>query len=265
MLIDYNTKLYGIIGNNISYTLSPAIHNFSFEKMQINAVYLAFDINQEKFERVIRGLLEIGEGFNVTIPYKEKIIHNLDDVDNISEMLGAVNTVYKLRGYNTDYKALVTLIKEKLGKESIESAVIFGAGGAAKAAAFALASYGSEIFIINRSLDRANKLVENLNKNKYKAKVIQSCNGIEYDVIVNATPNPLYIDKECIKGKLAIDFVYHPIITEFLDNSIKKGLKVINGLEILIYQALEAQKIWFGKSLSYEEVVNYLYGRKLIG
>ncbi|ARM76351.1 shikimate dehydrogenase [Acidianus manzaensis] len=264
MFIDYNTKLFGIIGNNISYTLSPAIHNFSFEKMQINSVYLAFDIPQHKFDKVIQGLLDVGEGFNITIPYKEKIIPYLDKVDESSEKLNAVNTVFKSKGYNTDYIALLTLIKEKSYNIDLHSAIIFGAGGAAKAAAFALASFGIDILILNRTIERANRLVDNLNKYGYKAKAAVSCKDVNYDVIVNATPDPLYINDECVKGKLAIDFVYHPIITEFLDKSLKKGLNIINGLEILIYQALEAQKIWFGKSLSYKEVVDYLYARKLI-
>lgn len=264
MFIDYYTKLFGIIGSNISYTLSPTIHNFSFERLGINAVYLVFDIAQDKFDKVIQGLLEVGEGFNVTIPYKEKVIPYLDRVDKVAEKIGAVNTIHKKVGYNTDFLAVKNLVKEKLQQEKVTSALIFGAGGAAKAAAFALASLGSQILVINRTVDRANKLAENLRQYGYETRVISSCKGINYDVIVNSTPDPSFIPEECIRGKLAIEFVYHPLITQFLEKALSKGMKIINGLEILISQALEAQKIWFGKSLSYKEVEEHLHARKLI-
>ncbi len=261
MFIDYYTKLFGIIGKNISYTLSPAIHNYSFEKLGINAVYLAFDIKDEKFEEITKGLLEVGEGFNVTIPYKEKIIHLLDDLSEEAEEINAVNTIFKKKGYNTDYLAVKSLVLEN--KIKLERSLIFGAGGAAKAAAFALSSLGSDIFIINRTKDKAQELVKRLNEHKYNAKVVDSCN-FDYDVVVNSTPNPSYIPDECIKGKLAIEFVYSPLHTEFLRKASLKGLKIINGLEILVRQALEAQKIWLGKSLNDKEVVDFLYARKLI-
>lgn len=262
MFIDYNTKLFGIVGSGISYTLSPMIHNFSFEKMGINAVYLVFDVEQKKFDKVIQGLLEIGEGFNVTIPYKERILQYLDRLDKDAEKIGAVNTISKKIGYNTDFLAVKNLVKEKI--QTISSSLIFGAGGAAKATAFALASLGSQILIINRTPERAKQLVDILKQYGYEAKVISSCKEVDYEVIVNSTPDPSSINEECIKGKLAVEFVYHPLRTSFLEKASIKGLNTINGLEILIVQALEAQKIWFGKSLSYKEVEDYLYARKFI-
>jgi shikimate dehydrogenase len=261
MFIDYSTKLFGIIGNKISYTLSPAIHNYSFEKLGINAVYLAFDIEEEKFDLVVKGLLEVGEGFNVTIPYKEKIIPLLEGLSKEAEEIGAINTIFRKKGFNTDYLAVKSLVLEK--GEKIEKSLIFGAGGAAKAASFALSSLGSEIFIINRTRDKAQELVNRLTERGYYAKVVESCN-FSYDAVVNSTPNPSYIPDECTKGKLAIEFVYSPLNTEFLIKASKKGLRVINGLEILVRQALEAQKIWFGKSLNDKEVVDFLYARKLV-
>ncbi|BDC19724.1 shikimate dehydrogenase [Acidianus sp. HS-5] len=263
MFIDYSTKLFGIIGKNIPYTLSPAIHNYSFEKMGINAVYLAFDIKEEeKFKEIAKGLLEVSEGLNVTIPYKEKIIPLLDGLSKEAEEIGAVNTIFKKRGFNTDYLAVKSLVLEK-GIGKVEKSLIFGAGGAAKAAAFALSSLGSEIFIINRTVNKAQELSERLKEKGYSAKVVPSC-GFDYDVVVNSTPTPSYIHEECVKGKLAIEFVYSPLYTEFLKRASSKGLKTINGLEILVRQALEAQKIWLGKSLNDKEVVDFLYARKLI-
>ncbi|MEM0068530.1 MAG: shikimate dehydrogenase, partial [Saccharolobus sp.] len=93
--IDYNTKIFGIIGKNINYTLSPYIHNFSFNLLGINGVYLVFDLDYTRFEKAIIGLLEIAEGLNITIPYKETIMKYLDWNDEITNKIGAANTVLK--------------------------------------------------------------------------------------------------------------------------------------------------------------------------
>ena len=257
--INYSTKLLGIIGKNISYTLSPAIHNYSFQKLGINAVYLAFDLDETKFERLTSSLLELGKGFNVTIPYKEKIIKYLDKVDFTAEKIGAVNTIKEKEGYNTDYLALKTILNETGYYDSI----IFGSGGAAKAISFAIAEEGFKVYIYDRKKEKGEKLVEYIKSKGYKAKVVENC-SIEYGIIANATPDPSFIPEHCIKGNIAIDFVYTPVITTFLDKARKNGLKDVNGLKILVRQALEAQKIWFGKTVNEDEVVNFLYARKLV-
>jgi shikimate dehydrogenase len=257
--INYNTKLFGIIGKNINYTLSPAIHNYSFQKLEINAVYLAFDFDESKFERVIPSLLDLGEGFNVTIPYKEKIIKYLDELDTTAEKIGAVNTIKEKKGYNTDYLALKSILNEIGYYDSI----IFGSGGAAKAISFAIAEEGLKVYIYDRRKEKREKLAEYINSMGYKVSAIENC-SIEYGIIANATPNPSFIPDECIKGDIAIDFVYTPVITTFLDKAKRKGMKEVNGLKILIRQALEAQKIWFGKTIDENEVVNLLYARKLV-
>ncbi|EZQ06962.1 shikimate dehydrogenase [Acidianus sp. RZ1] len=262
MFIDYKTKLFAIVGKNISYTLSPAIHNFAFEKMGINGVYLAFDIkDQDKFDKGIEGILEVSEGINITIPYKEKIIPHLNSLDKSSEEIGAVNTVYKERGYNTDYIAVRKLILE-LSRGKVD-ALVLGAGGAAKAASYAIGSLGGKIYIINRTVDKARNLVSSLTRLGYDATVVKGCD-LKFDLVVNATPDPSSFPSECIKGEIALDFVYHPVITPFLKMAMERGLKTIDGLRILVSQAIEAEKIWFGKSINEEEVVNYLYARKLV-
>ncbi len=257
--IDYSTKLLGIIGKNIHYTLSPAIHNYSFQKMGINAVYLAFDFDESKFERLISSLLELGNGFNVTIPYKEKIINYIDKLEPATEKIGAVNTIKGKRGYNTDYLALKSILNEIGYFDSI----IFGSGGAAKAISFAIAEEGFKVYIYDRKKEKGEKLAEYIKSRGYEAKVVEEC-SIEYGIVANATPDPSFIPEHCIKGNVAIDFVYTPVITTFLDKAKKNGMEVVNGLKILVRQALEAQKIWFGKTVNEEEVVNFLYARKLV-
>ncbi|ACP46169.1 Shikimate dehydrogenase substrate binding domain protein [Sulfolobus islandicus Y.G.57.14] len=264
--INYDTKLFGLIGKNIKYTLSPYIHNFSFTTLGINAVYLVFDLDEMKFNRIINGLLEIAEGLNVTIPYKEEVMKYLDNTDTYSTRIQAVNTIYKKGGYNTDYLAIKNLVRKKIGNMSGYECYVYGAGGAAKAAAFALSELGcSSISIVNRTNLRANELVELLNKNGYNASIKENCNSTSNIVVVNSTPNPSVVPENCIqKSELVIEFVYKPVETELIKNAKKYGIKYIDGLEILVNQAVEAEKIWFNKSVSDEKIIEYLYARKLV-
>ncbi len=179
----------------------------------------------------------------------------------IRDSIGAVNTIHNLNGYNTDYIAIYNLIKEKLiDKPSI--CTVFGAGGAGRASIYALLKLGCEVYVINRSLERAQSLEKDFKEFGYDIKIISSCKP--GDIIVNATPNSSYVPDECIKGKLVVDLVYNPVKTPLILKAEKTGIRSINGLEILVRQAMEAERIWFGKSLSDEEVVKFLYARKLV-
>lgn len=262
----YNTKLLGVVGKNIHYTLSPYIHNFIFAENNIDAVYLAFDIDDRKFDRIIPGLLEIAYGVNVTIPYKERIMQYLDSLDVSASIVEAVNTIKDRKGYNTDYIALYNLIKKKMNFD-IETCVIFGAGGAARAAIGALWENDcNEIEIINRSHERAEKLIQRLRSQDINVNVREGCNNLtKIDVLVNATPNPDMIPDECIKlSRGVIEFVYTPVETSLIRKAKRYNIPIINGIEILVKQAIEAEKIWFGINVEEERVVNYLYARKLI-
>ncbi|WP_062500445.1 shikimate dehydrogenase family protein, partial [Sulfolobus acidocaldarius] len=178
-----------------------------------------------------------------------------------ARVIGAVNTIHNLNGYNTDYIAIYNLIKEKLiDKPSI--CTVFGAGGAGRASIYALLKLGCEVYVINRSLERAQSLEKDFKEFGYDIKIISSCKP--GDIIVNATPNSSYVPDECIKGKLVVDLVYNPVKTPLILKAEKTGIRSINGLEILVRQAMEAERIWFGKSLSDEEVVKFLYARKLV-
>ncbi len=257
--IDYNTKLYGVLGKKISYTLSPAIHNFSFQTMNINAVYLAFDLDEEKFDKAMPGLLEVGSGFNVTIPYKERVVKFLDEVDETARKVGAVNTIKGKKGYNTDYLALKEIFKGR----GYYDTLVFGAGGAAKAVSVAVAEQGVNLYVYDRTKGRGESLVSYLRDMGFRASYVDNCN-VNYEVVVNATPDPSFPPDQCIKGRLAVDFVYTPVMTSFLSRAREKGMELVDGLEILVGQALEAQKIWFGRSANKDEVVKYLYARKLV-
>ena len=259
--INYYTKLLGVAGENIPYTLSPSIHNYVFQKLEINAVYLVFDIKKEKFHATFPGLLNISYGLNITIPYKEEALRYVRP-EKEAEMIGAVNTIFEGKGYNTDYIALNTLIREKVDVNEIKVCTVFGAGGAARAVIYSLLNAGCEVFVINRSTERAERLREEVSQKGFSIKIAGECP--KSDVVVNTTPDPNFVSDECVQGKLAIDFVYKPVKTSLIIRAEKRGINTINGIEILVEQALEADKIWFGKRLDRNEVMGYLYARQLV-
>ncbi len=259
--ISYSTKLLGVLGENISYTLSPAIHNYVFENLGIDAVYLAFDVRREKFKETIKGLINLAYGFNVTIPYKEEVMPYLDGLAESAQRVGAVNTVKEGWGYNTDYVAIKQLVSALV--DSPKVCTVFGAGGAAKAIAVAFADLGCEVFIVNRTKERALDLATKVLEIGGRAKVSQSCPE-DQEVIANATPNPDFVPDHCVKGKVAVEMVYKPLRTSLVARAEANGMKVVNGLQVLVRQALEADRIWFGKSLSDDEVLSYLSARQLV-
>lgn len=261
--INANTKLFGLVGHNISYTLSPAIHNYIFQETRHNAIYLVFDLPEEKFERDIYAIIDLCEGINITIPYKEKVIEFLNDIDHNSERIGAINTIHRGRGYNTDYIAIKSLVNEKMGSIAGMICYIYGAGGAAKASAVALGDLGCKLFIVNRSVERAVELVKRLGRLGYEAYVRNTCLD-SVDIVVNATPNPSYVHDSCLTAKLVVELVYTPIETILVRKAKNRGIKIINGIEVLVRQAIESQKIWNGIHFPEDKIIGYLYDRKFV-
>lgn len=264
--VDPRTKLYSLIGRGIGYTLSPTIHNYVFRRVGVNAIYIAFDLSEEVFEKAVLGLLELCGGINVTIPYKERIISYLDRLDRIASRIGAVNTIYRRAGYNTDYEAVKSLTMERIGGLEGSGCLVIGAGGAAKASSFALGDLGCRIDIVNRTRKRAEELVERLRSGGIEARAVERCTGT-YDVVVNATPDPSSLACTCTPKILAIDLVYRPVKTELIRKTIEMGVRYITGLEILVRQALLAQGIWFERDLLYleREVIGKLCQETLSG
>jgi shikimate dehydrogenase len=238
-------ELYGLIGNPLSGSLSPRIHNAVLKDM--GGTYLAFEVKRENLETAVNGLRVLSRGFNVTVPYKEEVVKMLDRVEGYAQIINAVNTVKvegtTLTGYNTDVSALISLI----GENSVGSAVIYGAGGAARAAALALFRKGCSSFcIVNRSRERA-EAFGNLISSWGASVSYSQCTGS--GVFVNATPMGMYADDSQLidlyrKGRytLTIDLAYKVNGT----NLQKISKSVIGGLDILIEQAAHSIKIWKG-------------------
>ncbi|MEM1560131.1 MAG: shikimate dehydrogenase [Ignisphaera sp.] len=261
--VNSSTKLFGVVGSNISYTLSPAIHNYVFRRFSYNAIYLVFDIPENRFQKIFPALIDLCEGLNITIPYKEKALDYLYDCDPVAKAIGAVNTVHRGKGYNTDYVAIKSLVEKNTGKLEGNVCYIYGAGGVARATAFALGELGCRIVVVNRSRNRAEKLVKDLAVYGIEASIGATCSG-RAGVVVNATPNPSVVPDSCLNTELVVELVYKPVETDLVVKAKKAGVRVVNGLKVLVEQALEAQRIWLGFDVPSEEVIGYLYARKFV-
>lgn len=235
-------KTYGLIGKNIDYSFSVKYfgQKFNDEKI-IDSEYVNFDLREiEDFNNL--EILKIN-GLNVTIPYKEKIITYLDEVDKAASIIGAVNTIAKkdnkLIGYNTDYIGFIESFKNNL---NFKNALILGTGGASKAIQYALN-------IKNINFDIGSRK----NNKKYISYDLINEKIKDYDLIINTTPLGTFPDvskKPKINYNLinenhfCYDLIYNPEKTSFLKECERKGARIMNGLEMLKSQAEESWIIW---------------------
>ncbi len=263
-MIDDKTRLIGLIGEDTRKTSSPFIHNKALEIVAKNYAYLAFDV-KDNLDKVINGLKYMNiKGLNITIPYKEEVIGYIDELDELSNMMKSVNTIKfdngKIKGFNTDGLGFYMSLKDEDIDLKNKNILILGAGGAARGIAFALSfKENSNIDIVNRNYKKAQDLVLDLRSNfkdkEFKFNAISNLNlkNSKYDIVINTTslgmyPNenktPILIDgfkSTCV----FCDIVYKPHETLFLKEAKKKNHKIIYGINMLIYQALLAQEIWF--------------------
>lgn len=235
-------KIYGLIGKNIDYSFSAKYFQEKFEKEGIiNSRYINFDLDKiEDFNNIkIKSI----NGLNVTIPYKEKIIPLLDEIDKSAMEIGAVNTIAindnKLIGYNTDFIGFINSFEQKM---NFQNAVILGTGGASKAIQYALNSKKIKYDIASRKIDKNYISYDSINQNLNN-----------YDLIINTTPIgtfPATKDKPKLnyslisKNHFCYDLIYNPEKTSFLLECEKMGAKIMNGLQMLKSQAEESWRIW---------------------
>lgn len=240
-------KVLGLVGRNISYSFSAGYFEEKFSQMGLtNCTYRNFDIDDiEEFSDILqtKGL----KGLNVTIPYKEEVIPQLDKLSKKAKKIGAVNTITiskkgKTKGYNTDWYGFKKALKPMLKKRH-KRALILGTGGASKAVAFALRELKIEYDFVSRQENELWYTYEQLD-----AEVFE-----DYQIIINTTPMGTFpkID-ECppldyslfTADHIAFDLVYNPSETLFLKQAKQNGAKIKNGYDMLVYQAEKAWAIW---------------------
>jgi len=254
--INRETKLYGIIGNPVSHSMSPAIHNAAFSEKVLNNIYVPLKIADiDTFMRECRKM--DFQGFSVTIPHKESVLPFLDDIDHTASKIGAINTIVnqngKLIGYNTDCMAAVMGLECSL-KETGETLnnkriSIIGAGGAARAIAFGLKEKGCDITIFNRTIERAEKLSHDV---QCRFESFEEIHKLDSDILINTTSIGMFPDvnqtpvpKNILKeGMIVFDAVYNPIETRLLREANENGCHTVNGLSMFINQAAEQFRLW---------------------
>lgn len=261
-------SVYGIIGHPVGHSLSPIMHNLAFKELKIKAVYGAFDVLPENLETAIKGIKALGiKGLSVTIPHKEEVMKYLDFIDEKALEISAVNTIVNekgvLKGFNTDWIGVQKAFEVSEVSLEDKRVVIIGAGGASKAVVYAVVKGGAgEVIIYNRTFEKAKKLAE---KFKVKAEPWDKLKTAEGDIIIQTTSVGMKswdspVEEDTIKRfKVAMDIVYSPLETKFLSMAKAFGLKVIDGLKMLLYQGVEQFRLWTGMEPPVELMKEAIY------
>lgn len=281
-------KYLGVIGNPIEHSLSPHMHNAALERQKPEYTYLPFRVTQEGLEKALEGFKALGVvGFNVTIPHKVAIMQYLDVITEEARLIGAVNTVHlengQWVGYNTDGIGFLTMLEEAGGVQAAGCRVlILGTGGAARAVAVQLGLAGAgEIIIANRHPEKAEvfakEMQAKISGTTYSALSFSPAELAaaikKVEIIVNATPvgmssfpeENLPLKAEWFSaGQIAVDLVYSPQWTNFLQLAGNAGCRTLTGVGMLLYQGVAAYQIWLGMEppieVMREALVNSLEG-----
>jgi shikimate dehydrogenase len=265
MEISGKTKVCAVIGDPIEHTLSPIMHNAAFEHLKLDFVFLAFRVAPDQLEHAIKGIRALGiRGLNVTMPHKNAVTEFIDEPDAAVKFLRAANTILnqggKLRGFNTDGVGAVKALKHNGVALAGKKVLLLGAGGAAKAIAFCLAREVDELCVLNRDAGKARELASVLQPcgkkivgNDLSPRQIQK-ELQNSDVLINATsvgmaPNifETLVKPSWLKPDVCVmDIVYNPVETKLVREARGAGVKVVNGVEMLLFQGAASFEIWTG-------------------
>lgn len=277
--IDGRTRICGLIANPVEHTLSPLLHNTVAEKTGINMAYVPFKPEKEGVTAAVRGAYALNIlGLNVSIPYKQQVMESLVEIDGMAKAIGAVNTLVRIeggyKGYNTDILGLKRAMEIEGVSIKDKPVVLLGAGGVSKAIAHLCVSEGaSEVFILNRTLARAEELAGQVNA-CYDTQIVTAMPMEDYRKLpkerylaiqttnVGMHPN---VDEAVIEDRAfyemletAYDMVYTPFTTKFMKNARECGARAFNGLRMLVYQGICAYELW-NKMTVPVEISEYAY------
>lgn len=273
MNIDGYTRTCGLIGSPVEHTMSPAIHNTLAEAMGQNLVYVPFHVQAGQVKEAVEGACALNLlGCNVTVPYKSEVLPYLKEIDPLAERIGAVNTLVRVdggfRGYNTDMPGLLRAMEADGVKIKGEKVLILGAGGVARAVAVMLSELAEKIIILNRTVERAQKIADEVNaftgKKQVRAIPIgdwrQLPEGERY-LAVQATNVGMFpkteeavIEEADFYERLhtGYDLIFNPAKTRFMQLTEEAGGRAYNGLKMLLYQGIIAYELWTGRTVSGE-------------
>jgi len=277
-----NTELIGLIGHPIKHSYSPFIQNYTLDLMNLDYIYLAFDVPSENLKNAVSGVLSLGlKGLNVTLPHKEKIIKHLDELSEEASIIGAVNTIVndhgKLVGYNTDAHGIHETLLPFKDKITGSKVSVIGAGGSARAVIFNLLRHfkPEEINIINRTHQRADTLVNDFSvKMRYDAfhtfelfppDNVETLSSSK--LIVNATTIGMFpavedsitdIEESFNEDQIVFDLIYNPAKTKLMQTAEAQGATIVGGTQMLISQAAKSFELWTGVEMPIAEIIEKL-------
>jgi shikimate dehydrogenase len=268
---------FGLIGHPVEQSLSPLLFRFLFDLQGFNAEYTAWDVKSVELEETLQRIrVSRIEGVNVTIPHKADVISYLDVIDHVASCIGAVNCVARkndqLIGYNTDYIGIVQTLLPYRSVIDQSTVAVLGAGGAARAAIYALLTVFDPrcIMICNRTPENAEYIILDfrLLKKNIQMEYIHPDNLINFqlDQVINCIPNNHLNNlissqqKLFYRTKLFFDLNYRSNKNDVTDCFGNPEMKFINGMEMLVHQAAESYKIWTGQSMPISQSVDYLNG-----
>lgn len=268
MQINGKTKVIGVIGEPVEHSCSPPMHNAVLDELKMNYVYVPFRVKARNLQAALEGFKALNiAGINITIPHKQRAIPMLDGLSKEAKMIGAVNTLVfeddRVIGHNTDARGFIEAMYEVVDEKIEGSAVVLGAGGAARAVVVGLVNAGfAPVTIANRTASKAVALAEQI-RSQSDAKLL----GIGLDderlpdaiadakVLVNATSAgmdlslPLIIDADWLHQNLVVyDVIYTPPKTKLLTAARDRGLQTISGVGMLVHQGAIAFELWTGVS-----------------
>jgi len=283
-MIDGATKLFGVIGYPLTYSLSPVMHNAAFAALQENYVYLPLPIKSENLGAAMQGFEAIGLlGFNITIPHKQAILPYLHRISDLAQRVGAVNTVYRQDdqwfGTNTDVVGFLAALQGRASTWENQTAVVLGNGGAARAVvAGCLQSGFGHICVVGRNPDKLADFLQSWQAVPERDRLtVHPWDHLpsllpEAALVVNTTPigmddsqdqSPLTeTDWELVpEGAIAYDLIYVPCPTRFLQEAMARGLETIDGAAMLVHQGAAAQELWLQRKAPVEVMEKALLER----
>ncbi|HOA19796.1 MAG TPA: shikimate dehydrogenase [Sedimentibacter sp.] len=291
MNININTRMIALLGKPLSQSYAARMQNAAYKAAGIDMLYFYSEVENDHLPDVVNGIRYMSfAGFAVTKPNKVEIMKYVDEKDPLCEKMNASNTVVilpdgRLKAYNTDGIGFIRALKEEMPNINIKESTFFciGAGGAGRAVSSVLAYYGAKkIYIANRTLSKAQVLVDDINKNFAPVAELVDLNDEavlkdkirQSDVIMNNTGLGMVtkleetpIPKEFLSsGQLCFDATYNPAKTRFLIEAEEMGCSIMNGLGMSLYQGAEQIELWSGKDAPIEvmrqELMNILSEKK---
>lgn len=275
--IDGYTRTCGLIGNPVEHTMSPLIHNTLAEREGRNLAYVPFHVENGNVKAAIDGAYALNIlGLNVTVPYKSEVMKYLTETDETAQGIGAVNTLVRTKkgykGYNTDMPGLYRAMCSEGIQLKDEYVILLGAGGAARAVAFMCVMEGAKkVYILNRTLDKANQIALEVNRLLGTDCVIAmemqdytSLSGERKYLAIQATSVGLYpnIEDVVIEDKTffemlhtGFDLIYKPANTKFMSLVKEAGGHAFHGLKMLLYQGIIAYELWNDISVTEEDAL----------